>query len=87
MLRLTVVGDIRPQILYGSMKAAQVCVFKITNDCQLMVRQMGMSTQLLFTVIITLMKCAILLTYLRKPNFHKIRCATLTTLKVSFLLG
>jgi hypothetical protein len=49
------------------MKAAQVCVLKIVNDCQLMVRQMGMSTQLLFTVIVTLMKCAILLTYLRKP--------------------
>lgn len=67
MLRLTLVGDIRPQILYGSMKAAQVCVLKIVNNYQLMVRQMGMSTQLLFTVIVTLMKCAILLTYLRKP--------------------
>ncbi|KAF2628780.1 hypothetical protein BU25DRAFT_466602, partial [Macroventuria anomochaeta] len=41
--------DIRPQILYASMKAAQ----------------MGMATQLLFTAIITLMKVAILLTYLR----------------------
>ncbi|KAL1652411.1 hypothetical protein SLS61_005013 [Didymella pomorum] len=40
--------DIPPQLLYGSMKAAQ----------------MGMSTQLLFTAIITLMKVAILLTYL-----------------------
>ncbi|KAF1942315.1 hypothetical protein EJ02DRAFT_345760 [Clathrospora elynae] len=41
--------DIRPQILYGKMKAAQ----------------MGMATQLLFTAIVTLMKVAILLTYLR----------------------
>jgi hypothetical protein len=32
---------------------------------------MGMSTQLLFTTIITLMKVAILITYLRKPqNLH-----------------
>ncbi|KAH6633208.1 hypothetical protein C7974DRAFT_167617 [Boeremia exigua] len=41
--------DIHPQILYASMKAAQ----------------MGMATQLLFTVVITLMKVAILLTYMR----------------------
>ncbi|KAF2689632.1 hypothetical protein K458DRAFT_439887 [Lentithecium fluviatile CBS 122367] len=41
--------DIRPKILYGAMKAAQ----------------MGMATQLLFTAIITLMEVPILLTYLR----------------------
>lgn len=47
------------------MKAAQV---KLTNiyDDQSNSFQMGMATQLLFTAIITLMKVAILLTYLRK---------------------
>jgi hypothetical protein len=34
--------------------------------------QMGMSSQLLFTAIITLMKVAILLTYLRKPNHPRL---------------
>ncbi|KAI4664705.1 uncharacterized protein J4E79_003003 [Alternaria viburni] len=41
--------DVRPERLFGTMKAAQ----------------MGMSTQLLFTAIITFMKVAILLTYIR----------------------
>ncbi|KAL6709653.1 hypothetical protein ACN47E_001081 [Coniothyrium glycines] len=41
--------DIRPEILYNTMKAAQ----------------MGMAAQLLFTTIVGLMKIAILLTYLR----------------------
>jgi hypothetical protein len=35
-----------------------------------MILQMGMSTQLLFTAIITLMKVAILLTYLRKYTLN-----------------
>ncbi|KAI4943455.1 hypothetical protein J4E91_009365 [Alternaria rosae] len=41
--------DIKPLRLFGTMKAAQ----------------MGMATQLLFTAIITFMKVAILLTYIR----------------------
>ncbi|KAF1929973.1 uncharacterized protein M421DRAFT_381924 [Didymella exigua CBS 183.55] len=41
--------DVPPQILFGTLKSAQ----------------MGMASQLLFTVLITLMKTAILLTYLR----------------------
>ncbi|KAF2852107.1 hypothetical protein T440DRAFT_393792 [Plenodomus tracheiphilus IPT5] len=42
--------DIKPEILYGTITAS---------------KQMGMATQLLFTAIVTLMKVAILLTYLR----------------------
>jgi hypothetical protein len=41
-------------------------LFAAFFDNQLTAPQMGMSTQLLFTTIVTLMKVAILLTYLRK---------------------
>ncbi|KAL1604335.1 hypothetical protein SLS59_004131 [Nothophoma quercina] len=55
--------DIHPEILYSSMKAAQ----------------MGMATQLLFTTIVTLMKVAILLTYLRifPSKLNKWFCGTM----------
>ncbi|KAF3048550.1 hypothetical protein E8E11_009603 [Didymella keratinophila] len=55
--------DIPPQLLYGTMKAAQ----------------MGMSTQLLFTAIITLMKVAILLTYLPCFFVTLFQCAPAST--------
>lgn len=66
MQKLIPSGDIHPKILYGSMKAAQVRRIQSVRGNQLTVRQMGMATQLMFTAIITLMKVAILLTYLRK---------------------
>lgn len=69
LLELTVPGDIRPKVLYGTMKAAQVRMVRLLDDYHLTLRQMGMATQLLFTAIVTLMKVAILLTYLRKLLF------------------
>jgi len=41
-------------------------MFAAFFDNQLNASQMGMTTQLLYTAIVTLMKVAILLTYLRK---------------------
>ncbi|KAL5118778.1 hypothetical protein ACEQ8H_003281 [Pleosporales sp. CAS-2024a] len=55
--------DIYPSNLYGKMRAAQA-----SSVSWVSILFMGMSTQLLFTVIITLIKVAILMTYLREST-------------------